>query len=281
MARETSRIRIGPLVYLLPLYHPLRLIEEICMLDHLSNGRLDVGVGRGVSPYEVACYGVEPDETREIFLETMELMIEGLTNESLTHSGKYHQYKNIPMELWPQQKPYPPLWYGAANEHGAELSARWGMHLVTLGATDRVTDLVAQYGRIWEEAKDSPRRQNSPVTNPLAGVGRHVFIADTDEEADRHARTAYGHWYDSLVKLWLVHDAKPVTGMIIDNYDEAKRIGVAVVGSPETVLKDFQEQIAQIKMNYLVCQFSWGNFTHEQEMHSMNLFTSKVMPSLK
>ncbi len=280
MARETSRIRIGPLVYLLPLYHPLRLIEEICMLDHLSNGRLDVGVGRGISPYEVGCYGVEPDETRPIFEETLDLLIKGLTTEKLSHSGKYHQYSDIPMELWPLQRPYPPLWYGAANESGAQFSARNGMNLVTLGGTERVAGLVAQYGRIWEESAGSERRQDSPVKDPIIGVGRHVFIAETDEEAERHARAAYGHWYDSLVKLWLVHDAKPVTGMVIDSYDEARRIGVAVVGSPATVLADFQAQIAEIKMNYLVCQFSWGNFTHAQEMNSMALFTAEVMPHL-
>ena len=62
-------MRIGPLVYLLPLYSPLRLIEEICMLDHLSHGRLDVGVGRGVSPFELKYHKVEHDESREIFID--------------------------------------------------------------------------------------------------------------------------------------------------------------------------------------------------------------------
>jgi hypothetical protein len=69
-ASRTKRIRLGPLVYLLPLYEPLRLAEEICMLDQLSNGRLEVGVGRGVSPYELGCFGVDPATTRPIFDET-------------------------------------------------------------------------------------------------------------------------------------------------------------------------------------------------------------------
>jgi alkanesulfonate monooxygenase SsuD/methylene tetrahydromethanopterin reductase-like flavin-dependent oxidoreductase (luciferase family) len=280
MARATSRIRIGPLVYLLPLYHPVRLIEEICMLDHLSNGRLDVGIGRGVSPYEVACFGVDPDLSRDIFEETMEVLLKGLTSDSLSHAGKYHQINDVPMELWPLQKPYPPLWYGAANESGTEFSARNGMNMVTLGATDRVKGLVAQFNQIWEETKSDARRKDSPVKDPLIGVGRHVFIADTDEEAERLAGPAYKYWYDSLVKLWLVHDAKPVTGMIIDSYEEARRIGVAVVGSPATVLADFQAQMVEIDMNYLVCQFSWGCLTHAQEMRSLELFTSEVMPAL-
>src|SRR5438445_10189538 len=68
-AQRTRRIHLGPLVYLLPLYEPLRLIEEICMLDHLSGGRLELGVGRGVSPYELGCFGVDVVDSRAIFNE--------------------------------------------------------------------------------------------------------------------------------------------------------------------------------------------------------------------
>src|SRR6201987_1988043 len=69
-AQRTTRIRLGPLVYLLPLYDPLRLIEEVCMLDQLSGGRLELGIGRGVTPYELNYFGVDPAHTREIFDET-------------------------------------------------------------------------------------------------------------------------------------------------------------------------------------------------------------------
>lgn len=280
MARETSTLRMGPLVYMLPCYHPFRLIEEICMVDHLSGGRLDVGVGRGVSPYEVSCFGVDGEESRAIFEETLEVILNGLTSEHLNHDGKYHQISHVPMELSPLQKPYPPLWYGAANEDGAQFSARHGMNFVTLGATERVKGLVAAYGDMWEAAKDEPRRKESPVTDPLIGVGRHMFIADTDEEAERLAAPAYAHWFDSLVKLWLVHDAWPLTGMIVDNYEEAKQLGVAVVGSPDTVRAALVEHAKVIGFNYMVLQVTWGNLTHAQEMHSFKLFTDEVMPAL-
>ena len=80
-AQRTKHIRLGPLVYLLPLYDPLRLLQEICMLDHLSNGRLDVGVGRGVVPFEIASYNVNPDETGDIFNEALDVLLKGLTND--------------------------------------------------------------------------------------------------------------------------------------------------------------------------------------------------------
>src|SRR5579862_8583611 len=84
VARATRRMRIGPLVYLLPLYSPLRLIEEICMLDHLSHGRLDVGIGRGVSPYELKFHNVAHDHSRDIFIDALQCVSTGLTSRSLT-----------------------------------------------------------------------------------------------------------------------------------------------------------------------------------------------------
>ena len=78
--QRTQRLRLGPLVYLLPLYNPLRLVQEICMLDNMSRGRLEVGVGRGVSPYELAFYNVTPQEARAMFREALEILVAGLTH---------------------------------------------------------------------------------------------------------------------------------------------------------------------------------------------------------
>ncbi len=91
-AQRTRRLRLGPLVYLLPLYHPLRLLEEICMLDQISGGRLELGVGRGISPYELGFFAVDPQESRAIFLEALEVILRGLTSQRLTHQGKYFSY---------------------------------------------------------------------------------------------------------------------------------------------------------------------------------------------
>src|ERR1700694_3156731 len=80
VARATKRMRLGPPVYLLPLYSPLRLIEEICILDHLSHGRLEVGVGRGVSPFELNFHKVAHDQSREIFMDAFACISAGLTS---------------------------------------------------------------------------------------------------------------------------------------------------------------------------------------------------------
>ena len=82
-AQRTKRLRLGPLVYTLPLYHPLRLAEEICTLDHLSGGRLELGVGRGVSPLEIASFGVDPQQSQAMYLETYQVVMQALGSRSV------------------------------------------------------------------------------------------------------------------------------------------------------------------------------------------------------
>src|SRR5689334_24080754 len=83
VAQRTKRLKFGPMVYLLPLYHPLRLIEEICMLDHMSGGRLELGVGKGVSPIEVGFFGVDPATSQRQYIEALQVIRQGLTSETL------------------------------------------------------------------------------------------------------------------------------------------------------------------------------------------------------
>src|SRR4029077_10980868 len=114
----TRRMRLGPLVYLLPLYSPLRLIEEICMLDHLSYGRLEVGVGRGVSPFELKYHKVDHDQSRDIFVDAFECLSAGLQTDTLTYKGKHYEYENVPTARRPLQHPHPAFWYGSSNATG-------------------------------------------------------------------------------------------------------------------------------------------------------------------
>ena len=104
VARLTSRMRISVLCYLLPLYSPLRLIEEVAILDNMSHGRLDIGVGRGVSPFELNYHNVDPETAREVFLEALDVLVKGMTQEKLDHQGKRFSYKSVPIEVRPLQQ---------------------------------------------------------------------------------------------------------------------------------------------------------------------------------
>src|SRR5258707_1809118 len=119
VARETKRMRLGPLVYLLPLYSPLRLIEEISILDHLSHGRLEVGIGRGVSPFELKYHKIDHDESRAIFIDAFECISAGLTTDTLNYSGKYYQFEDVPIALRPLMHSN-----ARSEEHTSELQSR-------------------------------------------------------------------------------------------------------------------------------------------------------------
>src|SRR6202795_1105933 len=104
VAQRTSRLRFGPLVYTLSLHHPLRVVEEICMLDQMSGGRLEVGVGRGISPHEVAYYGVAPAKERPMYVEALSVILAGLTQKTLTFAGEFYKFRDVPIELEPVQR---------------------------------------------------------------------------------------------------------------------------------------------------------------------------------
>src|SRR5207244_2634904 len=123
VAQRTRTLRFGPLVWAMPLHHPLRLLEEICMLDQLSGGRLELGFGRGSVPVELEYYGVKPEEAQEIYAEAVELVLQGLSNKVLDFHGKRFSFRNLPMEIAPLQKPHPPIWYGVHAPESAERAA--------------------------------------------------------------------------------------------------------------------------------------------------------------
>ncbi|MCH7626161.1 MAG: LLM class flavin-dependent oxidoreductase, partial [Chloroflexi bacterium] len=130
VSQRTSRLRVSPCVYVLPLHHPLRLIEEICMLDNLSGGRMEIGVGRG-GVMEAYFWGQEDDSETNYarYLETLAIIKEGLSHDELTYEGRFHSFDALPMRLRPVQRPYPPLWY----MRNPETAALEGMNTIIVG----------------------------------------------------------------------------------------------------------------------------------------------------
>src|SRR3954453_18021999 len=180
VAQRTQRLRFGPLVYTLPLHHPLRLVEEICMLDQLSRGRFELGVGRGISPIETAYYGINPDHRQKMYLEALQILRQALTQRTLTFHGEFYRYADVPMELEPLQKPHPPFWAGAGTPDGAEAAGRNGFNLVANTLTDQVRVLTGRNCAVM------PAR-----ATPLLGLARFVIMGATDDEALTVARRAY------------------------------------------------------------------------------------------
>ena len=279
VAQRTRRIRLGPLVYLLPLYSPLRLIAEICMLDHLSGGRLELGVGRGVSPYELGYHGVDPAATRAMFQEALAVILAGLTSSELTYEGKFYRYDRVPMELHPLQEPYPPLWYATSNLDSVPWAAARNMHLVGLGPAAPYRAFADAYRAAWPRHASDPARLNPHVASPRIAINRQVVIADTDAEAEAIARAAHPRWAASFVKLWVEHGDSAVAHRV--DLDAALRAETILCGSPARVREQVARLIEASTANYVICSFAWGDLTHEQSLRSLRLFAAEVAPAFR
>src|SRR5467141_3559995 len=151
VAERTTRLRFGPLVWPMPLHHPLRLIEEICMLDQLSGGRLEIGFGRGAAPIELEYYGVDPRDAQEIYAEAVELVLAGLTHKVLDFKGRRFSFSGVPMEIEPLQKPHPPIWYGVHAPESAERAARRNLNVVSLDPPNETRLAMERYRTIWRQ----------------------------------------------------------------------------------------------------------------------------------
>ncbi|HXE16441.1 MAG TPA: LLM class flavin-dependent oxidoreductase [Stellaceae bacterium] len=284
VARETRRIRLGPLVYLLPLYSPLRLLEEIAMVDHLSGGRLEIGIGRGVSPFEVGYHKIDPEKSRDIFIDSYRCIRAGMAGDTLDYEGPYHTYRNVPIVLRPLQQPHPPFWYGSSNTTGATWAGENGMHFVANGPVELAKTNIAAFKTALAKrgAPLSPKAEFPGGT--VIGVSRYVIVADTDEAAERIARPALEAHLASLNWLRVRHNdtgltsrAKIPTG---HTYADLIREGAAIVGTPDKVVNEIARQTPELGVNYLLTYMFLGDMSLTDALRSLQLFKTEVMPRI-
>ncbi|MDB5699102.1 MAG: hypothetical protein JWN69_1906 [Alphaproteobacteria bacterium] len=275
VAQRTKRLRFGPMVYLLPLYHPIRLIEEICMLDQMSNGRLLLGVGRGVSPIEQGFYGVNLAETAAVYKESLEIILQGLQNESLTYEGTHFRFDNVPMTIRPFQQPYPPLWYGALHPDSMVWAAENDVNVMTLGLTEPVKVIVDRFKAEWKKLG------KPEAALPRVGVSRHMVIAPTESEARAIAKSGYKMWHDSFAKLWYDNGLPVpfVESIYPEDWDALQEIGNGFAGTPEGARAYVAEEVEKTGINYLACWFVFGDVSVENATRSVEAFSKHVMPA--
>ena len=273
VAQRTTRLKFGPLVYTLPLYHPLRVAEEICMLDHMSGGRLQVGVGRGVSPIEVGFYGVDTAKAQAMYIESFSILMQALTGDTVHHQGEHYRFDNVPIELHPLQQPHPPIWYGVGNAAGADWCAENGVNAVANGPIAHVRNITDRFRAQWASTGKADAHL------PMMGTSRHGVVASTDAEARAIAARAYDKWYSSLMYLWRKHDVKMQFAQFPEDFEQACQMGLAMAGSPSTVRALLAQQIEATGVNYLLSRFAFGDLDFEESSTSVQLFASEVMPA--
>jgi alkanesulfonate monooxygenase SsuD/methylene tetrahydromethanopterin reductase-like flavin-dependent oxidoreductase (luciferase family) len=272
--QRTTTIRLGPLVYVLPLYHPLRLYEEICMLDHLSGGRLMVGVGRGGALIEHQRYGIEPNDAPAMYHEAFAVLMRAFEADVVDFEGKFYRYKDYVVQAKPVQRPHPPLWYGAPNADAIAWAAPRSVNVVSLGPAERARAIAARYRKDWTELK----RDLSAL--PKIGITRHIVVADSDDTAKAIARAAYPRWRNAMEWLWQRSEADFVLKQIYPTeFDELERIGHGIAGSPSSV-RDYLARLERdTGVNYVLCQMVFGDMNFNDASHSIALFAREVMPA--
>jgi alkanesulfonate monooxygenase SsuD/methylene tetrahydromethanopterin reductase-like flavin-dependent oxidoreductase (luciferase family) len=278
LAQATSTIRIGTGVFVLPLYHPLRLVQEICMLDNIANGRLDLGIGRGVRAIEHEWFGVPRGEVRARHEEALAIVLKALSTGDMAYDGEFYKIGSVPLDLLPVQRPYPPLWYAG----GVETAARGGFNLITRGPQD-----VARYWQLWDESQDLPGRVNRHVDSPKVSITRHVVVRESYEEAVSIARRSWpvfeSHWFATPIAL--SEDGRPAANQPSaggTDFDDAlaadRRL---LVGTPAMVrerLLGWLDEFAGRPSFYFSPAVQWGDITTPEAIETLSLLARDVMP---
>src|SRR5262245_3821027 len=273
LAQRTKRLRFGPLVYLLPLYHPLRLIEEICMLDHMSGGRFELGVGRGVSPIEVGFFGVDPADGSRQFPEALRVIKQGLASEMLNFEGEFYRFKDVPMVLRPLQKPHPPLWYGVTTPDASVWAARERASIATLVPAPAARAIADRFRAEWG-ALGHP--QDPP---PLIGLIRHLVLSDDKDEARLVIERAYRRWRRHMEILWVQH-GRQLPLALPQEVGPLLAAGGAFAGTAADARRYIAEQIETSGANYFICDIAFGDITLEEGTRTVELLGREVMPAL-
>jgi len=265
-ASVTSRIKLVPLVLILPLYHPVRLAGEIAMLDHLSGGRVEFATGKGISPYELAHYGVNHLEAARIHAEARELLLQALTQDRVDFAGRYFSVFDAPIELRPLQQPHPPMWQATSRPAGGIEAAKAGRNMAFLLPAERVRPITDAYRGAWRETHGA-----EPL--PKLGIARHIYVADTDAEAQERARVGFGQWYRQFGYLWEKYDARGVK-----DDGEHRRATMVIAGTADRVADEIARQTEIAGCNYFIARFAYGELSHAESVASLDRFVERVMP---
>jgi len=242
------------------------------MLDRLSNGRFELGVGRGVSPIEVGFYGVDPAAGPRQFPEALRLIKQGLTSETLTFHGEFYDFDDVPIVLPPLQKPHPPLWYGVVAPDTTHWAALERAHMVTLLPTAGARAVIERYRSEWVAFG------RAEADLPMLGVSRLVTLAASDAEARRTAERAYRSWLGHMRYLWDRHEIDfplelpPEIGPML-------AAGAAFAGTAAGFRAFLEEQVAAIGATYVACDVAFGDMTLAEAMRTTELIGREIIPA--
>ena len=277
VAAKTKRIRVGTGVIVLPLHHPLIVAEEVAMVDILSNGRLEVGLGRGYQPYEFDRFDQKLSESRERWNESIDILQKAWTSDVFSHQGKYYQFDETTVLPTPLQKPHPPIWMVAQSEQSIVNAASRGFNVLTGGAGFPRGSLVS-----FRKLFDQKLVRNPNVNKPKFGVQSKIYVASSESEAREAAdealwnirvsnslRSGSQQVVKGMVEV-IPMDKEPSKDELIDQY--------LIFGTPDHCAEKIRWMKDNIEMDLLNLDFWSGNLSHSRIIKSMERFCLEVVP---
>lgn len=291
-ASRTRHVRIGLAAAILPFHHPLRLAEQTALVDIISNGRLDVGVGRGNRPAEFSGYRIPQIESRERFDETVEILRLAWTQERFSFHGRFFAFDDVRVIPKPLQQPHPPLYQVCVSKDGIENTALRGWPMLNSVLTGPVDQLVANRDTYVATLEKSGRNE-AEIAALLGrwGVSRQIYVADTDAQALAEAKEAE-LWYQESFRRFVVperiEDAHPslqpgframADKLARVTWEDLVRETLAF-GSPETVARHI-DHMRQLGVGQVLCWMNFGGLPQDKIRRSMELFAREVMPRFR
>jgi luciferase family oxidoreductase group 1 len=279
IAAKTTRLRVGTAVIVIPLHHPLVVAEEIATLDVVSNGRLDIGLGRGYQQYEFERFGLELEAGRSRWDESIDIIFKALEGKPFSYEGKHFKLPETSIFHQPVQKPHPPVWIVAQSPYAVEAAVRRGFNVLTGGFGVPVKQL-AEYGQLFGKVVSEVK----PPQQPRISVQRPVYV--TDSAADARDAVEHARW-NMRVTLSLRHQkervekgvAIPVPGQNEPGVDELLE-HMLIIGTPDTCIRQVKRLREAVGITHFNCNFWFGDLDQKRVLRSMELFAKEVMPAL-
>jgi len=270
VAARTRRLRIGTAVSLAAFYHPLRLAEEVALLDVLSGGRVCWGAGRGFDRIEFENFGVPLEESADRFREAVEIVLAAWQNEKLHFEGRYFRFDGVEVLPKPLQRPHPPVWVAASSESAIEWAARAG-HTILMDPHAAHVE-IARKRELYRTRLEAHGHSFAGREIPMA---RLVAVAPTEAQALEVARRGAGWIVGSYMAPAhaQIFDPTGITGLL-DIPEPAERSvrGAVIHGTPESVLDQIERLREEMHLEYLMCA--------PLSLESFTLFTERVLPKL-
>lgn len=289
IAQNSTRMRFGPMVVQLPISQPLRVVEELLILDHMSGGRLEIGLGRGITPHEHTSYGIPTKTDYARFKEGLEFVLKAMTTEGrFSWVGEYYQYFDIELPWGPLQKPCPPIWIptntaATAYEYGKQ---GYGVGAFAVVGPDHFTKVFDEYRRGCDE-------MNIPIDQRRISYLASTFVAETDAEAealmfDHFARQLALFRYERERSYEVVDSEMRKStraslarlDAIASNLPEMSEGLRFICGSPSTVARKILELRERLGVNVFIGEFAFGELDWVDVERSHRLFTTEVIPAV-